>query len=94
MKGVVIEHGPGASSPAQTRPNSAFIYATILECAIHIQVNDGPVTVYHAGQNFIEMPGSRHRVSVSANASDTEPSKLQADLSRTPRRNSSSPTIP
>ena len=32
--------------------------------------------MYHAGQNFIEMPGSHHRV--SANASDAEPCKLLA----------------
>ena len=30
--------------------------------------------MYHAGQNFIEMPGSHHRVS----ASDAEPCKLLA----------------
>jgi quercetin dioxygenase-like cupin family protein len=76
MKGVLVEYGPGASSPAHTHPKSAFIYATVLEGAIRIQVNDGPVTVYHAGQNFIEMPGSHHRV--SANASDAEPCKLLA----------------
>ena len=76
MKGVLVEYGPSASSPAHAHPKSAFIYATVLEGAIRIQVNDGPVTVYHAGQHFIEMPGSHHRV--SANASDAEPCKLLA----------------
>jgi quercetin dioxygenase-like cupin family protein len=76
MKGVLVEYGPGASSAAHTHPHSAFIYATVLEGAIRSQVNDGPVTVYHAGQNFAEMPGDHH--SVSANASDTEPAKLLA----------------
>ena len=76
MKGVLVEYGPGASSPAHTHPKSAFIYATVLEGAVRIQVNDGPVTVYQAGQNFVELPGSHHQV--SANASDTEPAKLLA----------------
>ena len=76
MKGVLVEYGPGASSPAHTHPASAFIYATVLEGAVRIQVNGGPVTVYRAGENFVEMPGDHHEI--SANASDTEPSKLLA----------------
>ena len=76
MKGVLVEYGPGASSPAHTHPASAFIYATVLEGAVRIQVNGGPVTVYRAGENFVEMPGDHH--DISANASDTEPSKLLA----------------
>jgi quercetin dioxygenase-like cupin family protein len=76
MKGVLVEYGPGASSPAHRHPNSAFIYATVLEGAIRSQVNDGPETVYHAGESWAEMPGDHH--AVSANASDTEPAKLLA----------------
>jgi quercetin dioxygenase-like cupin family protein len=76
MKGVLVEYGPGGSSAAHTHPDSAFIYATVLEGAVRIQINDGPVTVYRAGQNFAEMPGDHH--GVSANASDTEPAKLLA----------------
>ena len=76
MKGVLVEYEPGGSSSAHTHPHSAFIYATVLEGAIRSKVNDGPVTVYHAGENFAEMPGDHH--GVSANASDTEPAKLLA----------------
>jgi quercetin dioxygenase-like cupin family protein len=76
MKGVLVEYGPGGSSPAHTHPDSAFIYATVLEGAIRSQVNDGPVTVYRAGESFAELPGDHH--GVSANASDTEPAKLLA----------------
>ena len=76
IKGVLVEYGPGGSSPAHTHPKSAFIYATILEGAIRSSVNNGPVVTYHAGQNFSEMPGDLH--SVSANASTTEPAKLLA----------------
>ena len=76
MRGVLVEYGPGGSSPGHTHPNSAFIYATVLEGAIKSQVNDGPVTTYRAGESWSENPGDRH--AVSANASDTEPARLLA----------------
>jgi quercetin dioxygenase-like cupin family protein len=76
MKGVLVEYGPGGSSPAHIHAPSAFIYATVLEGAIRSQVNDGPAKVYHKGENFSEKPGDRH--AVSANASATEPAKLLA----------------
>jgi quercetin dioxygenase-like cupin family protein len=76
IKGVLVEYGPGGYSSGHTHAKSAFIYATVLEGAIRSQVNDGPATVYKAGQSFSEMPGDRHKI--SANASDTEPAKLLA----------------
>jgi quercetin dioxygenase-like cupin family protein len=78
IKGVLVEYGPGGYSPGHTHPKSAFIYATVLEGAIRSQVNDGPVTIYKAGQSFSELPGDRH--GVSANASKTQPAKLLAVL--------------
>lgn len=76
IKSVLVEYGPGGYSPGHMHPKSAFIYATVLEGAISSQVNDGPVTVYTAGESFSEMPGDRH--AVSANASETKPAKLLA----------------
>jgi quercetin dioxygenase-like cupin family protein len=76
IKGVLVEYGPGGSSPAHTHPKSAFIYATVLEGAIRSSVNNGPVVTYHKGESFSEMPGDVH--SVSENASTTEPAKLLA----------------
>ena len=76
IKSVLVEYGPGGYSPSHTHAKSAFIYATVLEGAIRSQVNEGPVTVYKAGESFSEMPGDRH--DVSANASETEPAKLLA----------------
>ena len=76
IKGVLVEYAPGGTSPAHTHPSSAFIYATVLEGAIRSQVNDGPVTVYHAGESFSENPGDRH--GVSENASATKPARLLA----------------
>lgn len=76
MRGVLVEYGPGAASPAHTHPKTAFIYATVLEGAVRIQVNNEPEKVYKAGENFVEEPGSFH--AVSANASDTQPARLLA----------------
>jgi quercetin dioxygenase-like cupin family protein len=76
IKGVLVEYGPGGYSPGHTHAKSAFIYATVLEGAIRSKVNNGPETVYEAGQSFSEMPGDRHVV--SANASETKPAKLLA----------------
>ena len=76
IKGVLVEYGPGGYSPAHTHPQSAFIYATVLEGAIRSQVNDGPIITYHAGESFSEFPGDRH--SVSENASTTESARLLA----------------
>lgn len=76
MKVVLVEYEPGGASPAHTHPKSAFIYATVLEGAVRSSVNGAPEKVYKAGEHFIEEPGSFH--GVSANASDTEPSRLMA----------------
>jgi quercetin dioxygenase-like cupin family protein len=76
IRGVLVEYEPGGFSDAHTHPNSAFIYATVLEGAIRSQVNDGPVITYRAGESWSENPGDRHLV--SANASDTEPARLLA----------------
>jgi quercetin dioxygenase-like cupin family protein len=76
IKGVLVEYLPGGTSPAHTHPNSAFIAATVLEGAIRSKVNDGPVTVYKAGETFFEKAGDHH--GVSENASTTEPAKLLA----------------
>jgi quercetin dioxygenase-like cupin family protein len=76
IKGVLVEYGPGGFSEGHTHPQSAFIYATVLEGSILSQVNDGPVTEYKAGESFSEMPGDRHGVSM--NGSDKKPAKLLA----------------
>ncbi|TKB46831.1 MAG: cupin domain-containing protein, partial [Mesorhizobium sp.] len=60
IKAVLVEYGPGGTSPAHTHPKSAFIYATVLEGAIRSQVNDGPAKTYRAGESFSEFPGDHH----------------------------------
>ena len=76
VKGVLVEYGPGGASVAHTHPASAFIYATVLEGAIVSKVNEGPETVYRAGESWSELPGDRH--AVSRNASSTEQARLLA----------------
>jgi len=76
IKGVIVDYGPGGSSPSHRHAKSAIIYATVLEGAVRIQVNDGPIRTYHAGENWTEMPGDHHRV--SANASATQPARILA----------------
>ncbi len=76
VKGVLVEYEPGGSSAAHTHPDSAFIYATVLAGAIRSKVNDGPVTLYRAGDSFPELPGDHH--GLSENASETEPARLLA----------------
>ena len=76
LKGVLVEYAPGGGSPAHTHARSALIYATVLQGAVRIQLNGGPVRVYTRGQNFTESPGDRH--DISQNASDSEPATLLA----------------
>ncbi|MCM2504270.1 cupin domain-containing protein [Aureimonas altamirensis] len=76
LRGVLVEYGPGGSSPSHTNAASAFITATVIEGAVRSRINDGPEKVFHVGESFVEMPGDHH--GVSANASDVEPSKLLA----------------
>lgn len=76
MRVVLVEYEPGAGSPSHRHPQSAFIYARVLEGAIRSKVNDEPEKTYKAGESWTEKPGDHHQV--SHNASDTEPAKLLA----------------
>ena len=76
MVAVVVNYPPGGKSPAHTHASSAFIYAQVLSGSIRSQVNDEPVKIYHVGEGFYEMPGSHHKI--SENASATEPASLLA----------------
>jgi quercetin dioxygenase-like cupin family protein len=73
---ATVEYPPGGKSMPHHHAKSAFITGYVLSGAIRSQVDDGPVTVYKAGEHFTEAPGAHHRV--SENASDTEPAKLLA----------------
>src|SRR5262245_20480669 len=73
----IVDYPPGASSVPH-RHGSAFVYAYVLLGAVRSQVDDEPVRVYRPGETWFENPGSYHRV--SENASATEPAWLLAVL--------------
>ena len=76
VTGVLVEYGPGASSPPHHHTSQGSVVAYVLDGAIRSKVNDGPETVYRAGESWLEPPGAAH--SVSANASASEPARLLA----------------
>jgi quercetin dioxygenase-like cupin family protein len=76
MTGVLVEYAPGAGSPPHHHTAEGSVVGYVLEGAIRSKVNDGPVTVYEAGESWVEPPGAAH--SVSANASASEPARLLA----------------
>ena len=76
MRVVLVDYGPGGSSPSHRHPASAFIYARVLKGEIRSKVNDEPERIYKAGEGWTEKPGDHHEV--SANASSTEPAQLMA----------------
>jgi quercetin dioxygenase-like cupin family protein len=74
--GILVEYPPGGATPPHHHAPSAFITAYVISGAVRSQVDDGPARVYHAGEYFTENPGSHHRI--SENASATEPAKMLA----------------
>ena len=75
LTAIVVEYGPGGSSPAHRHAGSVFAYVLSGEIRSENSAT-GPVRVYRAGETFFEPPGSTHLV--SANASDIEPASLLA----------------
>ena len=73
---LTVDYAPGGRSTSHLHAGSAFIYAYVIAGEIRSQVNDEPVRVYKAGEYWFENPGSHHRV--SENASATNPAKLLA----------------
>jgi quercetin dioxygenase-like cupin family protein len=73
----IVDYPPGARSVPH-RHGSAFVYAYVLSGAVRSQVDDETVRVYRPGETWFEKPGSYHRV--SENASATEPARLLAVL--------------
>lgn len=72
----IVDYAPGGASASHLHSKSSFIFAYVISGAIESQVNDEPKRVYRAGESWYENPGSHHRV--SRNASATEPAKLLA----------------
>jgi quercetin dioxygenase-like cupin family protein len=70
----VVNYGPGAKSPSHRHPDSDLVFAHVLSGAIRSQVSDDPAKVYQAGESWFELPGSHHKI--SENASASEPAQL------------------
>lgn len=70
---AIVAFPPGASALPH-RHGRAFVYAYVLEGAVHSKLNDRPVTTYHQGENWVEQPGAHHVL--TENASRTKPAKL------------------
>ena len=71
-----VDYVPGGYSASHRHADSAFIYAYVVSGEVRSQVNDEPVRVYKAGEQWFENPGAHHRV--SENASATTPARLIA----------------
>ncbi len=56
LRGVLVEYGPGGSSPSHTHAASAFISATVIVGEVRSRINDGPEKVFRVGESFVEMP--------------------------------------
>ena len=71
-----VDYVPGGYSASHRHATSAFIYAYVVTGEVRSQVDDEPVRVYKAGEQWFENPGSNHRV--SENASAIKPARLIA----------------
>jgi quercetin dioxygenase-like cupin family protein len=66
---IMVEYGPGGSSPAHRHHAYAFVY--VLEGELVMQVAGGEEVTLGPGQTFFESPSDVH--AVSRNASATRP---------------------
>ena len=76
LKATIVEvnYGPGEFSTAHSHPCPVIGY--VLAGALRTQVKGEPEAIYRQGQTFYEAPNGIHQV--SANASQTEPTKFLA----------------
>src|SRR5580765_1289279 len=73
---ALVTYPPGGKTPPHHHAGSAFVTAYMLSGAVRSQVDGGKIQIFHAGENWTEMPGAHH--TVSENASDTEPASFLA----------------
>jgi quercetin dioxygenase-like cupin family protein len=60
---------PNATTPPHTHAG-AFVAVHVLSGAVLNKMNDDPMTINKAGDNFYEAPGCRHRISDNASAAE------------------------
>lgn len=71
-----LEYKPGGTNTPHRHPGPVVVY--VLEGAIELQIEGGPLTTCRKGETFFEPPGALHKV--SRNASRTEPARFLAFL--------------
>jgi quercetin dioxygenase-like cupin family protein len=74
LTAVVVDFAPGGLSPPHRHPG--FVFAYVLSGTIRSRLGDGPVVDYHAGQSWVEPPGTLH--SLTQNPSPSEAASLLA----------------
>ena len=74
LKIVDVTYPPGGANASHSHPCPVVGY--VLRGAVRMRLNEGPETIYRAGDTFYEGPGDIH--SASANASATEPARFLA----------------
>jgi len=74
LTAVRVDIAPGGLSPSHRHPG--FVLAYVLAGTVRSQLGDGPAIDYHAGQSWVEPPGTLHRL--TQNPSATEPASLLA----------------
>jgi quercetin dioxygenase-like cupin family protein len=71
---VEVRIAPGEGGKPHRHPGPVVGY--VLEGAVEIQIDDGPLRTYHKGESFYEPARALHKV--SRNASPTEPARFLA----------------
>ena len=74
MTAVEVTYKPGEMDKPHRHPG--FVFGYVVEGALNFGIDGGTPRTVHAGEMFYEPPGSVHRV--SGNASATQPAKLLA----------------
>ncbi len=74
MTALEVTYAPGEMDAAHRHPG--FVFGYVLDGALRFQLDGQTATTYYAGQMFYEFPGSVHRM--SGNASATQPARLLA----------------
>jgi quercetin dioxygenase-like cupin family protein len=88
---LTVTYPPGGSS--KPHRHDAYILVYVLEGAVEMQVQGGPLRTVHAGETFVEHPADIHEV--SRNASKTRPARfLVVALKESSRPLTSPPRAP
>lgn len=69
---LTVTYPPGGSS--KPHRHDAYVLVYVLDGAVEMQVQGGPLRTIHAGESFVEHPADIHEI--SRNASKTQPARF------------------